>query len=142
MAVFVCVLCHLFFPCLSSYKLKDAGNEGRAKDMATVHKHAHQYITSIQGFSNNKSIFNSLAVIHLLCPWHLCNEFDKDLKQFGHDLQNWKNIIVHEDMPAFLYPDSGYDPDFPDKGLLHGPLLVSVSIPIIFICIANLFIVL
>jgi len=142
MAVFVHVLCHLFSPCSSSYKLKDAGNKGHAEDMATVHKHVHQYITSIQGFTNDKSIFNSLTVIHLLCPWHLHNEFDEDPEQFGRNLQNWKNIIVHEDMPVFLYPDSGYDPDFPDKGLLHGPLLVSVSVPVIFICIANLFIVL
>ena len=95
-----------------------------------------------QGFTNDKSIFYSLAVIRLLCPRHLRNEFDEDPEQFGRDLQNWKNIIVREDMPAFLYPDSGYDPDFPDEGLLHGPLLISVSVPIIFMCIANLFIVL
>ena len=63
MAVFICVLHHLFFPCSSSYKLKDAGNEGCAEDMATLHKHAHQHITLIQGVTNDKSIFYSPAVI-------------------------------------------------------------------------------
>ena len=142
MAVFIRVLHHLFFPCLSSYKLEDAGNEGRAKDMATLHKHAHQHITSIQGFTNDKSIFYSPAVIRLLCPQHLRDKFDEDPEQFGHDLQNWKGIIIREDFPTFLYPESGYDPDFPDEGLLCGPFLLLVCIPIICMCIANLFIVL
>jgi len=142
MAVFVCVLHHLFFPCSSSYKLEDAGNEGHAKNMATLHKHAHQHITLIQGFTNDKSIFYSPAVIHLLCPQHLRDEFDEDLEQFSHNLQNWKGIIIHKDFPMFLYPESGYDPDFPNESLLHGPFLLSVCVPINCICIANLFIVL
>jgi len=138
----MCPIASPFFPHLSSYKLELAGNEGFTDDIAKLQKHAHQDIPSIKGFTHDKSVFYSLAVIRLICPRHLRDEFDKDPEQFGHDIQNWKDIILPEDMPTFLYPESGYDPEFPGEGLLRGPFLVSVRVPVICMCIANLFIVL
>ena len=70
------------------------------------------------------------------------DDFDKDRAKFCRDVQNGECDITHEDWPSFLYPETGYNPDNLDKGLLRGPFLLSVSRSIVCICIANLSIVL
>jgi len=82
------------------------------------------------------------STARLLCPRHMLKEFDKDREQFCHDVLNANRIILHGDWPAFLYPEEGYDEEIIDKGLLRGPFLVSVSIPINYIFTANQFVVL
>jgi len=86
--------------------------------------------------------FNHHASARLLCPRHLRDKFDADRKAFCRDVQNGKRIIDHDDWPSFLYPETGYNSEAIDEGLLRGPFLVSVSHSVICICIANLYLVL
>ena len=68
----------------------------------------------------------------MLCPRYLRDEFDEDQERFCHDVQNGTRIITHNDLPSFLYPEDGYNPDAIDESLLKSPFLLSVSRSIIF----------
>jgi len=50
--------------------------------------------------------------------------------------------IAGNDWPSFLYLEDAYNPEAIDEGLFRSPFLVSVSVSVIYMCIANLFIVL
>jgi len=82
--------------------------------------------------------FNHHASARLLCPRDKRDEFDNDREAFCQDVQNGNRAITHKTWPSFLYPEDAYNPDALDKGLLRGPFLVSVSLSIICIRIANL----
>jgi len=82
--------------------------------------------------------FNHHVSTCLLCPQDKQDKFDKDREAFCQDMQNGNRAITHKTWLSFLYPEDAYNPDTLDKGLLCGPFLVSVSLSIICIRIANL----
>jgi len=82
--------------------------------------------------------FNHHVSTRLLCPWDKQDKFDKDREAFCWDVQNRNRAITHKTWPSFLYPEDAYNPDALDEGLPRGPFLVSVSLSIICIRIANL----
>lgn len=86
--------------------------------------------------------FRHPSTVRLLCPCDMLNEYDKDMEKFCREVENRERAIIHDDWPAFFYPEGGYDSAAIDKGLLRGPFLVSVSTPINYIFTANLFLVL
>jgi len=130
-------------------KLEHAGNKARTEDFATLHKHAHRYIPSVEGYpatghreNEDTRGFCHLAIARLLCPRQLRDRFDADKEGFSRDVQNGMLAITHNDWPSFLYPEDGYNPDAIDEGLLRGPFLLSVSPYVIRIYTANIHIVL
>jgi hypothetical protein len=117
-----------------SCKLEHAGKEARTTDFTMLHKHAHRYVPSIEGYpasarreNRDTRGFCHPAIARLLCPRQLRDRFDADKEGFCRDVQNGNQIIIHDDWPSFLYPEGGYNPDAIDEGLLRGPFLVSVS---------------
>jgi len=86
--------------------------------------------------------FNHYATARLLCPRDRRDDFDMDMEAFCRDVQNGNRAITHNTWPSFLYPEDAYNPEILDEGLLRGPFLVSVSLSITCIRIANLYLVL
>ena len=142
-------------------------DKGRSDDCATLREDAISYIRPVKDVAGVEDVpevdrkakkdargfrhHSSDSTARLLCPRHLRDKFDEDREKFCRDVENGKRVIIHDDWPAFLlltimtlYPEdaSGYNPDAIDKGLLRGPFLVSVSIPIDCMFTANLFVVL
>jgi hypothetical protein len=70
----------------------------------------------------------------MLCPRPLREVFDRDRAKFCHEVEHGIRILIHDDWPSFLYPETGYNPRVMDHGLLRGPFLVSVSISVICMC--------
>jgi len=105
------------------------------KDLKTLRKHAYRYIPSIEDYRDT-SPFNNFAIARLLCPRHMRDTFDldKELEDFCHCVQNGLYTFSHHLWPSFLYPETGYNPDAEEKGLLRGPFLISVSLFYIFTC--------
>lgn len=86
--------------------------------------------------------FRHHATARLLCPGDMLKDFELDRVKFCHEVEHGTRAIIHDDLPAYLYPEGGYNSSAIDKGLLRGPFLVSVSIPAIYMFTANLFVVL
>ena len=86
--------------------------------------------------------FNHHASARMLCPQHLRDKFDEDQEKFCRGVKDGKIDILHNSWPSFLYPESGYNHEVVDGGLLRGPFLLSVNIYTIRICVANVYLVL
>ena len=125
------------------------------EDCGTLRESTIGYIPAVSGITGVEDIpnldckakkdtrgFNHHASARMLCPRDLRDEFDKDRETFCRNVQNGKVIIDHKNWPSFLYPETGYNSNVIDGGLLRGPFLLSVSLPVIRICIANPYLVL
>ena len=142
-AELICPVC-LISLCVISYstshQLVQAESKGHSDDTAGLCVVSINYIPPVRGVlrvkdvpvlipSNDKSVcgFNYNATAHLLCPCSLYDKFDEDREQFCHKVNEGKINISYSDWPSFLYEEDIYNPDALNEGLLHGPLLVSVS---------------
>ena len=136
----VCLISLCVISYSTSHQLVQAGSKGCSDDMAGLCIVGINYIPPVRGVlgvkdvpvlipSNDKSVhrFNHHATARLLCPRSLRDEFDEDRERFCREVNKGKINISHDDWPSFLYEEDTYNPDALNEGLLHGPLLVSVS---------------
>ena len=125
------------------------GSKNRTNDFAKLRRYARWFIPSIEGYQDigvgtreENSGFHHVATGRLLCPRYLRDCFDHDMERFCRSVRDGDRIFGRRDWPSFLYPESGFNPDADEKGLLRGPFLVHVSPPIICVHTANLSLVL
>jgi len=83
-----------------------------------------------------------MAIAQLLCPQHERDTYDSDKESYCRNVQNGIRSITHHKWPSFFYPETEYDPNREEKGLLRAPLLVSVSLSFIYTRTTNLSLVL
>jgi hypothetical protein len=121
------------YPCSSFNKLEHAGNKDRTKDLAMIRKHGDRYIPSVYGYTGiggtkDNLSHHDITAARLLCPRRLRDWFDRDMEYFCDDIRNGDRPYPCSDWPSFLYPETIYNPDAVEKGLMRGPFLLSVSI--------------
>jgi len=68
--------------------------------------------------------------------------YDSDKESYCRNMQNGIRSITHHEWLSFFYPETEYNPNREEKGLLCAPLLVSVSLSFIYTRTTNLSLVL
>lgn len=98
-----------------------------------IRKHADQYIPSVYGCTDDGGTEDNpghrdITAARLLCPRRLRDRFDTDTEYLYDSIRNDARPFSCSDWPSFLYPETAYNPNAVEEGLMRSQFLLSVSL--------------